>query len=387
MPDFTGRKTFTLVLIKPSHYDDDGYVIQWLRSAIPSNTLAVLNGLALDCAARAVLGDDVDIVIEAVDETNTRVRPERIADLIRARGGHGLVALVGVQSNQFPRAVDIAAPLRRAGVQVAIGGFHVSGCLAMLPDMPPDLRAAQALGVSLFAGEAEGRLDMVLRDAHAGRLAPLYDFMADLPGLDGVPTPLLPAARIERTGGKMTSFRRRPRLPVPVLLLHDHQRAGPQVALSLAGGRRAHRARQPRPGHHALLHHGRQPRPQQELGADVRPAHRHARGRGPALQHGGAGRHPVPPHPGLHRKGGARRRHPRLPRPRKHQPRFTAGCEEEAEPHLRIPDHAARMEEARLLHLCGLHPRFPDRHPRDHRPGHRDHQARVAARPAGVSSA
>ena len=63
MPDSTGRKTFTLVLIKPSHYDDDGYVIQWLRSAIPSNTLAVLNGLALDCAARAVLGDDVDLVI------------------------------------------------------------------------------------------------------------------------------------------------------------------------------------------------------------------------------------------------------------------------------------------------------------------------------------
>ena len=34
------RRPFTLVLIKPSHYDDDGYVIQWLRSAIPSNTLA-----------------------------------------------------------------------------------------------------------------------------------------------------------------------------------------------------------------------------------------------------------------------------------------------------------------------------------------------------------
>ena len=32
-----GRKTFRLVLIKPSHYDDDGYVIQWLRSPIPAN--------------------------------------------------------------------------------------------------------------------------------------------------------------------------------------------------------------------------------------------------------------------------------------------------------------------------------------------------------------
>ena len=200
------RQTFTLVLIKPSHYDDDGYVIQWLRSAIPSNTLAVLNGLALDCAERRVLGPDVDLVIEAVDETNTRVRPDRIARLIRSRGGHGLVALVGVQSNQFPRAVDIATPLRRAGVKVAIGGFHVSGCIAMLPSLPADLVHAQSLGISLFAGEAEGRFESVLRDAFADRLLPIYDFMKDLPGLDGVPTPLLPAARIERTGGKMTSF-------------------------------------------------------------------------------------------------------------------------------------------------------------------------------------
>ena len=200
------RRRFTLVLIKPSHYDDDGYVIQWLRSAIPSNTLAVLNGLALDCADRRVLGDDVDIAIEAIDETNTRVRPDRIAKLIRDRGCHGLVALVGVQSNQFPRAVDIATSLRRRGVNVAIGGFHVSGCIAMLPHMPADLLAAQAQGISLFAGEAEGRLDLVLQDADRDRLQPLYNFMTDLPGLDGVPTPLLPAARIERTGGKMTSF-------------------------------------------------------------------------------------------------------------------------------------------------------------------------------------
>lgn len=200
------RRTFTLVLVKPSHYDDNGYVIQWMRSAIPSNTLAVLNGLALECVDRKVLGGDVDIVIEAFDETNTRIRPDRIAKTIKQRGGLGLVALVGVQSNQFPRAVDIARPLRKAGIQVAIGGFHVSGCLAMLPELPPDIVEAQKLGISLFAGEAEGRFDQVLRDAYAGELKPLYNFMNDLPGLDGAPTPLLPAARIERTGGRLTSF-------------------------------------------------------------------------------------------------------------------------------------------------------------------------------------
>ena len=200
------RRTFTLVLVKPSHYDDNGYVIQWMRSAIPSNTLAVLNGLALDCVDRKVLGGDVDVEILAFDETNTRIRPDKIAKAIRDKGGLGLVALVGVQSNQFPRAVDIARPLRKSGIQVAIGGFHVSGCLAMLPELPPDIVEAQALGISLFAGEAEGRFDIVLRYSYASELKELYNFMNDLPGLDGAPVPLLPADRIERTGGRLTSF-------------------------------------------------------------------------------------------------------------------------------------------------------------------------------------
>ena len=49
-------KRFLVVLVKPSHYDEDGYVIQWLRSPIPSNSLASIYGLAQDCAARRVLG-------------------------------------------------------------------------------------------------------------------------------------------------------------------------------------------------------------------------------------------------------------------------------------------------------------------------------------------
>jgi len=197
-------KRFSLVLIKPSHYDDDGYVIQWFRSAIPSNSLAVLNGLALDCRDRHILGDDVEIVVSAFDETNTRIRPERIARQLR--GGRGMVALVGVQSNQFPHAMDLARPLRAAGVPVCIGGFHVSGCLSMLPELPPELKEAIDLGISLFAGEAEGRLDLVLRDAWNGTLKPLYNYMDDLPSLVGVPIPILPATRVKRTGGKITTF-------------------------------------------------------------------------------------------------------------------------------------------------------------------------------------
>ena len=202
----SGRRVFKLFLLKPSHYDDDGYVIQWVRSAIPSNTLAVLYGLAADCAARKVLGEGVEIEITAIDETNTRIRADRIARSLAENGGFGMVAFVGVQSNQYPHAMDVARKLRALGAQVAIGGFHVSGCLAMLPEMPDDLKEAQALGISLFAGEAEDRLDQVLRDAAENRLQPLYNFMKDLPSIDSAPMPILPADRIGRTGGRVTSF-------------------------------------------------------------------------------------------------------------------------------------------------------------------------------------
>jgi hypothetical protein len=198
------RRRFSLVLIKPSHYDADGYVIQWLRSAIPSNSLAVLYGLALDCKERKVLGEDVDVEITALDETNTRIRPDRIARQIGK--DPGMVGLIGVQSNQYPHAMDLARQLRALGVQVCIGGFHVSGTLSMLPEPTPEIKEAWDLGVSLYAGEAEGRLDEVLRDAFAGKLKPLYNYMSDLPNLDGVPPPMLPATRIKRTGGQLTSF-------------------------------------------------------------------------------------------------------------------------------------------------------------------------------------
>src|ERR1700733_8879988 len=101
----TAKRRFPLFLIKPSHYDDDGYVIRWWRSIIPSNSLAALYGIAADCAERRVLGPEVAIDIEAVDETNARIDIAGIIARFRAAGDFGLVALVGVQSNQYPRAL------------------------------------------------------------------------------------------------------------------------------------------------------------------------------------------------------------------------------------------------------------------------------------------
>jgi hypothetical protein len=197
---------FHFVMIKPTHYDDDGYPIQWFRSAIPSNTLACLNGLAVDAQRRNVLGAGVEIRLHTYDETNRRVRPDRIIREIRKAGGKAMIGLVGVQSNQFPRAVDLARPFLAAGLPVCIGGFHISGCIAMLPEMPADMREAQELGISFFAGEAEeGRFDEVLRDAWNGALKPLYNHMDKLPSLQGEPPPFLPRQHVRRTSGSLSS--------------------------------------------------------------------------------------------------------------------------------------------------------------------------------------
>ncbi len=200
------QRRFQLILIKPSHYDDDGYVIRWWRALIPSNSLAAVYGIAADCAARQVLGASVAIDIHAIDETNTRVDIPKLISGIQRHGGFGLVGLVGVQSNQYPRALDIARPFRAAGIPVIMGGFHVSGCLSMLDGQAVDLDHCRNLGVSIFAGEAEGRLDAVLRDAVAGRLAPEYNFIEDLPNMEGTPVPFLPKRYLRGTLGLSTTF-------------------------------------------------------------------------------------------------------------------------------------------------------------------------------------
>ncbi|HEY2986382.1 MAG TPA: radical SAM protein [Candidatus Binatia bacterium] len=202
----TGKK-FHLELIKPSHYDDDGYVIQWWRAWIPSNSLSSVYGLVLDAIERRVLGDGVELQVEMYDETNVVLPIKQIIRRFKRNGNHGLVCLIGVQSNQFPRALDIARQFRAAGIQVAIGGFHVSGCIAMLPELPEDIKQALALGITLFAGEAEhGRLDEILLAAYERRLQPLYNFMEDLPHMEGQAIPFLPRSHVRRYFGDLACF-------------------------------------------------------------------------------------------------------------------------------------------------------------------------------------
>jgi radical SAM superfamily enzyme YgiQ (UPF0313 family) len=198
-------RTFKAILIKPSHYDADGYVIQWWRSLVPSNSLASMYGLLAECAAAKALGDDVEIDIEAYDECNTVIDLKGAIRKIRDAKS-GFVGLVGVQSNQFPRALDIAREFRAAGITVVIGGFHVSGCLSMLPEMPEDLKAALDLGIILFAGEGEGRVAALLREIDGGKTKPIYNYLSDMPEMAAATLPILPRLTVARVAGHYTSF-------------------------------------------------------------------------------------------------------------------------------------------------------------------------------------
>jgi hypothetical protein len=119
-----------VILIRPSKYDDDGYVIRHLRGTLPSNTLSCLHSLTEDAIRRGELGN-LEVQVEVLDEIVTRIDPRKLGRKFRRPGTKVVVGLVGVQSNQFPRAQDLARQFKAEGFDAMIGGFHVSGMMAL----------------------------------------------------------------------------------------------------------------------------------------------------------------------------------------------------------------------------------------------------------------
>jgi radical SAM superfamily enzyme YgiQ (UPF0313 family) len=181
-------RRLVILLVRPSKYDDDGYVVRHWRGLIPSNTLGCLTSLSEDVIDSGELGD-IEVRLERIDETVARVDPRALGRRYRREGTKVVVGLVGVQSNQFPRAQDLARQFKAQGFEVIIGGFHVSGAIAMSPAMPPECQEMLDAGVTLVLGEVEGRWGGILGDAIADRLQPLYDFLSAPPDLTDMPLP------------------------------------------------------------------------------------------------------------------------------------------------------------------------------------------------------
>ena len=185
------KKKLRIVIVKPSKYDDDGYVIRHFRGVLPSNTLACLSSLTRDVADRGLLGNGIELQVNLYDDTVEKIPFRKIIKTNQLPDCRTVIALAGVQSNQFPRAVDLARKFRAGGLQVLLGGFHVSGTLALSPVMPPEIQELLDLGVSIVKGEVEETWGDILRDAAGDALKPIYDFLDQKPDLYNQPIPVI----------------------------------------------------------------------------------------------------------------------------------------------------------------------------------------------------
>src|SRR2546422_9947184 len=147
-----------VVIIKPSKYGLSGYVERFRRGFMPNSTVPYIRSMTPTSI------DGVQIETHAIDEyVQTDLS---YLDLLRKPEKPTLLAVVGVQSHQFQRAVDLAAFARANGVQhCVIGGPHPMTC---------DTSMLHNRGVSFALAEAEIIWRQILSDAIQGELQPVY---------------------------------------------------------------------------------------------------------------------------------------------------------------------------------------------------------------------
>lgn len=196
-------KRLHIVLIKLSKYDDAGYIIRFKWGVLPSNTLHVLNGLTEDIKEQKKL-DPVEITTSAFDETVQFVPVKDIIAESKKSDTMTLICLVGVQTNQFPRAMDLAKPFRDAYLPVIMGGFHTSGTINMISDQEPEIQEMVDRGITVISGEAEGKWEHILRAALDHKLEPIYSFAQDLKNLPDIKESAFPV--IHRNTMKYYAF-------------------------------------------------------------------------------------------------------------------------------------------------------------------------------------
>ena len=152
-------KRLRVVLIKPSKYAPDGVVQRFRWGFMPNSTLAYIRSLT----PHAMRNVPCDVL--AFDEY-VQTDLNYLSALHREAGVTTLLAVVGVQSHQFQRAIDLAAYAREHGVEhCVIGGPHPMTC---------DTSILQNRGVSFSLAEAESVWPAILEDACSGELAPVY---------------------------------------------------------------------------------------------------------------------------------------------------------------------------------------------------------------------
>lgn len=147
-----------VIILKPSKYALNGYVDRYRWGFMPNSTVPHLRSMTPD----SFRGAPVEVL--TVDEY-VHTDLDYLALLRRELGHRTLLAIVGVQSHQLHRALDLAAYAHQNGCLTVIGGPHPMTC---------DTSMLQGRGVSFALAEAELVWLDILEDALAGQLQPVY---------------------------------------------------------------------------------------------------------------------------------------------------------------------------------------------------------------------
>lgn len=153
-----GNQPLRVVIIKPSKYTEDGSVERFRWGFMPNSTVPYMRSMT-----PAMVGTS-HVEVHTIDEY-VHADLRYLSLLNRPAGGQTLLALVGVQSHQFHRALDLAAYARKNGCLAVIGGPHVMTC---------DTSSLHGCGVSFAQAEAELIWSEILHDATEGELRPVY---------------------------------------------------------------------------------------------------------------------------------------------------------------------------------------------------------------------
>jgi hypothetical protein len=201
----SGIHELDVTLIRPTNYTDDGYPIKTRIGVIRSNTLTQIGSLVHDLETYPFF-KGISLNIRKIDEAIEWIPEKDILNRSKVPGVKSIVMLVGVQSNQYPRALDIASKFLPHGIPVVIGGFHVSGMLAMI-GVTADLRKAMSMGITLVAGEVEeGRLSVVVEEILKGDAKPLYNFLTPTANLLNVPIPRITKDEFDNFASRFTTI-------------------------------------------------------------------------------------------------------------------------------------------------------------------------------------
>jgi len=164
-------RTIRVYFIKPSRYDEEGFVQYFRYGVQPNNTLTVM--AALNTAFNKRYAAERNVRLETViwDEIcDGIVSPETIKAIkekAREDGVELLIGLAGVQSNQYPRGRDLALQFVAEGLPTMMGGFHVSG-------FPDSCKFLNECGVTTVVGEAENIWGDIVEDFLRGELRLSY---------------------------------------------------------------------------------------------------------------------------------------------------------------------------------------------------------------------